>query len=72
MKNYTTILKISTPPCPFCNETIHNGLLIVDGYLFCKNCGYEIPNSTIETLEGDIVYNKTYEKFDAAKQGYGG
>jgi len=72
MKTYNAVIKISAPPCQFCKQEIRNGFMIVDGYLFCKNCGYEIPNSTLEVLEGDLIYNRTYEKFDPATQGYGG
>ena len=56
------MLKISTPPCQFCGQEIKEGLVIVDDVLFCKNCGYEIPNSKIEVLEGkNIPYDTEYE-----------
>ena len=59
------MLKISTPPCQFCGQEIRNGLIIVDGLLFCKNCGYEIPDSRIEVLGGgEIPYDTEYEKIE--------
>jgi len=59
---YNTTLKISAPPCQFCDKKIDNGFIIVDGHLFCKNCGFEIHNSKVEMLGGGpIPYKEKYE-----------